>query len=333
MHLHMSFFLCNFAANMLRRVFLYCFMVMSMVLQAAAYTPTTVPNPKKTGQSNYVSNPDGIISAADVEFLNKCAASLEQQTQAEMCVVVIDNIGAYDCFDFAYELYQRWGIGKRGKNTGVLILFVLDSHDIRIMTGTGMEAVLMDARCSQIINNEMIPAFKQGKYGEGLCCGALSIYELCTDGEAPEDLRSMKSVTNRGKYGEAAADDEPSPGILLLMLVAVLGGVCLLIFIIAWFSTKHRCPKCHSTECHRIRKETLDQSGLADKGFLQDTYKCDKCGHEWQEIRTITDTPTFGYGGGGYHGYGGGYSGGFGGGYSGGFGGGSTMGGGAGGHW
>ena len=304
-----------------------------MVVQAS-YTPSTVPNPKNQGQDNYVANPNNILSADDVNFLNRCAASLEQQTQAEMCVVAIDNIGTSDCFDFAYELYQRWGIGKRGKNTGVLILFVLDSHDIRIMTGTGMEAVLMDARCSQIINNEMIPAFKQGKYGEGLCCGALSIYELCTDGEAPEDLRAMKSVTNRGKFGESSSGDELSPGTMLLLMLLVLGGVCLVIFVLAWLTTKHRCPKCHSTKCHRIRKEVREQGHALD-GILQDTYKCDKCGHEWQEIREMTDYSSGGYGGYGGGTFGGGFgSGSFGGGFSGGsFGGGSTSGGGAGGKW
>lgn len=320
----------------MRRFFLYCLLLCSLAIRAAYYTPATVPNPKTQGQAYYVANPDNILSADDVDFLNRCAASLEQETQAEMCVVAIGNIGSMDCFDFAYELYQRWGIGKRGKNTGVLILFVLDSHDIRIMTGTGMEAVLMDARCSQIINNEMIPAFKEGKYGEGLCCGALSIYELCTNGEAPEDLRSMKSVTNRGRFGDSAsADEEMSPGLMLLLMLLVLGGVCLFIFVIAWLTTKHRCPQCHSTKCHRIRKETLADHGTAIKGFLQDTYKCDKCGHEWQEIRMLSDSSSTSYGGGGYHGYGGGFGGGsFGGGFGGGsFGGGSTMGGGAGGKW
>lgn len=194
-----------------------------LFLSAAVYTPSSVPNPKEEGQGCYVSDPDAIVADSDFVFLNRCAASLERQTGVEMAIVALESIGDADAFDFAYELFQRWGIGGKGKNTGVLVLFAEESHDIRIMTGVGIEGVLPDAKCSRIIQESMIPAFREGDYGGGLCLGALRIYETCTDGEAPDELRNARSVTNRGQY--ASDDDEMSDEefwIILVVLIVII---------------------------------------------------------------------------------------------------------------
>lgn len=217
---------------MLRRLAIYIVLLVSNAVFAVVYTPASVPNPKDLGQANYVANPDEIVADSDVVWLNQCASMLEEKTHVELCVVALQSIGEAEAFDFAYELYQRWGIGKKGQNTGVLMLFVLDSHDIRLMTGTGIEGVLPDARCSQIIHDDMIPAFRAGDYGGGLCLGALRIYEICTDGEAPEELLNMRSVTNRGKYAEND-DDEFLLGVIVFVLVVSL------IVLIVWASQKH----------------------------------------------------------------------------------------------
>ena len=201
----------------------------SFAAQATVYTPASVPNPKAQGQGWYVANPDAIIADSDVVFLNTCAARLEAETKVEMCVVALKSIGETDCFDFCYELFQRWGIGKAGQNTGVLVCFVLESHDIRMMTGVGLEGVLPDARCSQIIHDHMIPAFRAGDYGGGLCLGALRIYEVCTDGEVPEELRNMRSVTNRGQYAQA---EEEEWGVDLIVLLLITFLIVLLVYSI-----------------------------------------------------------------------------------------------------
>ena len=205
----MCVFFCIFAAKMKKCLKIaVLLLLLPLSLSAKVYTPASVPNPKEEGQNCYVADPDALLADSDVVFLNRCAARLYSQTEVEMSVVVLGSIGDQESFDFAYELFQRWGIGGKGKNTGVLILFAEESHDIRIMTGVGIEGVLPDAKCSRIIQEYMIPAFRQGDYGGGLCLGALQIYETCTDGEAPEELRNARSVTNRGQY----ATDEDDRG-------------------------------------------------------------------------------------------------------------------------
>ena len=215
----------------LRRAFLLTIVILSTLWVSAGYTPKAVPNPKVKGQEFYVSDPDALLDADDVAFLNRCSQMLEKETKAEMAIVALKSIDNADAFNFTYELFQRWGIGKKGKNTGVLVLFVLDSHDIRIMTGTGIEGVLTDALCSQIIRNKMTPYFKAGDYGGGLCHGALAIYKVCTKDDAPDELLNMHSATRRKSFESERNEEEDDWTTLMSLLIFLL-----LMIIVIWKS-------------------------------------------------------------------------------------------------
>ena len=276
--------------TILRKIVLVVTLLVSVWTYAFVdYTPATVPDPKKGGQDCYVSDPDNILTDSDRVFINTCAQSLQKQTDVELAVVSLMSIGDMDCFDFCLELFQRWGIGKKGKNTGVLIVFVLNSHDIRIMTGTGIEGVLTDAICSDIIRREMAPAFRAGRYGEGLCCGVLRIYEVCTDGAAPEELQNMKSVTNRGKFAQMVSDDKDEEDEAVGTAGLIIWGMVLAFisigFIAAW-KEKRKCPKCGKRNKY-VRSQIIKGATYAHDGNGIRYYKCEKCGHEWEERYTI----------------------------------------------
>ena len=312
-----------------RKIILLVAVLFGSIAYAAEYTPSTVPDPKKAGQEFYVANPDSILSYDDVDFLNQCARDLQKQTEVEMCVVALGSIGEMDCFDFCYELFQRWGIGGKGKNTGVLIVFVLDSHDIRIMTGTGIEGVLTDAKCADIIRADMVPSFKAGKYGEGICYGALHIYEICTDGEAPEELLNMKSVTNRGQYADDSVLTEEEDRKFTVGFWTVIILFILYLFFRSMLKARRVCPICKKRQGKKIKDTVLESATYSRTGKGERTYKCAKCGHVWIEAYTIpmlvhySSSSSSGGGGGGWSSGGGGGS----------WGGGSTSGGGAGGKW
>ena len=212
------------------------FLLIPAFLPAKVYTPASVPNVKLKHDSCYVSNPDTILNEDDANYLNRLCRTLEDSTQVQMCIVAIESMGDNDIFNFSHELYQRWGIGKKGKNTGVLVVFVLSSHDIRIHTGTGIEGVLTDACCKSIIEKDMVPLFKKDDYGGGIVMGATRIYEKCTKGGAPKELLAMKSVTNRGGFEKAGSgsgengDDDgiPTEGFLYIAILS-----CLVAFPIA----------------------------------------------------------------------------------------------------
>ncbi len=147
------------------------------------YTVDEVPNPKTNDASAFVANPDGIISEETVYQLNTMLQNLEAKNKAEIAVVVLNSIGDNDIFDFGVELFERWGIGKKGSDNGLLILFVLDQRKIRFETGYGLEGVLPDAICKRIQMNEMVPYFKEGNYDEGMLRGVQKAVETIENEE------------------------------------------------------------------------------------------------------------------------------------------------------
>ena len=151
------------------------------------YTVDEVPNPKTNDANAFVANPDGIISEETVYQLNTMLQNLEAKNKAEIAVVVLNSIGDNDIFDFGVELFERWGIGKKGSNNGLLILFVLDQRKVRFETGYGLEGVLPDAICKRIQMNEMVPYFKEGNYDEGMLRGVKKTVETVENEEFFED--------------------------------------------------------------------------------------------------------------------------------------------------
>ena len=300
---------------------LILFFLLGFVAHAAVYTPTSLPNPKAQDQYNYVCNPDGIVDQSNMLFLNRLAQQLEDSTLVELCVVAVESIGQADAFEFCYELFQRWGIGKEGKNTGVLLFLAVESRDIRIMTGGGIEGVLTDAVCNEIIQSTMISPLRNADYSDSLALGALRIYEICTDGDAPEELRQMTSATNRYHYADETAENE-----LFELLLAVGIMTALLIFTFAIVAVPKKCPKCGKRSMRKTNEQIITRATTKKEGLSVRTYTCKHCGHREDKSYVIPrEVPTVIITSGGSRG-------GFGGGsFGGGFGGGSTFGGGSGG--
>jgi uncharacterized protein len=294
--------------------------MLAVMVQAGIYTPTSLPNPKVQDVHNYVCNPDGIVETNEVLFLNRLAHQLEDSTQVELCVVAVESIGETEAFDFCYELFQRWGIGKKGTNTGVLLFLAVESRDIRIMTGGGIEGVLTDAVCNEIIQQTAIPPLRNGEYSDGLALSALRIYEICTDGSIPDELRNMTSVTNRYHYADESEENELTE-IFYFIGIPMLFVVLLLVIV----SRPKKCPKCGKRTLRKTNEQIITRATTRKEGLGVRTYICQHCGYREDKSYVIPkEVPTVIISGGSRGGFGGG-------GFGGGFGGGSTFGGGAGG--
>lgn len=307
--------------TMKRLNLLFAFSLLAVLVQAMVYTPTSLPNPKVQDRGNYVCNPDEIVVSSDVVLLNRLARQLEDSTQVELCVVAVNSIGEMEAFDFCYEVFQRWGIGKEGKNTGVLLFLAVESRDVRIMTGGGIEGVMTDAVCHSIIHETMMQPLRNADYSDAMSLGALRIYEVCTDGEVPEELRQMTSATNRYHYAEESEEN------VWMELFYFVGIPCIIFaLIIVLLLLPKKCPKCGKRSLRKTSEQIINRATTRKEGLGVRSYSCKHCGHQEQKTYIIPkEIPTVVLGGGTSRG-------GFGGGsFGGGFGGGSTFGGGAGG--
>ena len=280
---------------------------------AKTYTPSTVPHPRQWNASAFVSNPDAILSTDEVSAIQQVAVQLNRATGVELVTVVLQDIGYADAFDFALDLFNRWGIGERGRNNGVLIFLALESRDIQIITGGGVEGLLPDAACSRILHEQMIPLLCEGRYPEGLLAGNKANALRLTDQRAMEELLLG--------YKRKPVTTSPWTGLSIFSLI-----VALLALIYYWCAP--RCPKCRKKGI-KVRTEMLAQATYNHSGLGVKHYTCPCCGHTWKKKFKTPKAPkptTYTYGSGGS------FSGGGGGGFQGGsFGGGSSFGGGAGG--
>ena len=307
--------------TMKRLDLLFAFSLLAVLVQAMVYTPTSLPNPRVQDRGNYVCNPDEIVASSDVVLLNRLARQLEDSTQVELCVVAVNSIGEMEAFDFCYEVFQRWGIGKEGKNTGVLLFLAVESRDVRIMTGGGIEGVMTDAVCHSIIHETMMQPLRNADYSDAMALGALRVYEVCTDGAAPEELRQMTSATNRYHYADESEEN------VWMELFYFVGLPCIIFaLIIVLLLLPKKCPKCGKRSLKKTSEQIINRATTRKEGLGVRSYCCKHCGHQEQKTYIIPkEMPTVVLGGGTSRG-------GFGGGsFGGGFGGGSTFGGGAGG--
>lgn len=153
---------------------LLLFLLIITEVPAQYNTVLDVPDPKKNG-SGYISNPDRIMNDRDVQAANEILANLEANDTFQVAIVVLNSIGENVPKDFATDLFEQWGVGTRGRDDGVLVLFVNDQRRVEIETGDGTETVLSDVQCKNIIEGYMIPSFREGNYSEGLLAGVREI--------------------------------------------------------------------------------------------------------------------------------------------------------------
>jgi uncharacterized protein len=103
------------------------------------------------------------------------SAEIEQKTSAEVAVVTVRDLGGGSIDDYASRLFEKWGIGKKGKDNGVMLIAAIDDRKVRIEVGYGLEGILPDGKCGEILDTYVLPRFKAGDYGKGLAAGAAEI--------------------------------------------------------------------------------------------------------------------------------------------------------------
>lgn len=116
-----------------------------------------------------------VMKPADIEAVETLLRAFEQETGAEIKVVTVPSLRGGDIEDFANKLFERWGIGKKGVDNGVLLLAAIEDRRVRIEVGYGFETVLTDGRSGRILDESVLPAFRAGDYSAGLRAGAEAI--------------------------------------------------------------------------------------------------------------------------------------------------------------
>ena len=124
----------------------------------------TIPE-KPTG---FVQDYAKILTSEQVVALETKISAFEKSTTNEIAVVTIPSLDGDTIENVAQELFTKWGIGKEGKNNGVLLLIPISDRETRIHTGYGVEGDLTDIGTSYIQQDIITPAFRNGDYYGGI---------------------------------------------------------------------------------------------------------------------------------------------------------------------
>jgi uncharacterized protein len=124
-----------------------------------AENPDSLPTP-----TDYVSDFAHVLSSETVTQLDSICAQLDHSAaNAQLAVVTIHNLNGDAASDYATKLYDKWKIGKKGSDKGVLVLLATDDHKYFIETGYGVEGILNDAKVGDI-GRAMVPYLRAKDY-------------------------------------------------------------------------------------------------------------------------------------------------------------------------
>ena len=116
------------------------------------------------------------IIPADVEAqLTAKLEALETQSQRQLVVTTVPSLQGYDISDYGYQLGREWGLGDAQRNDGALLIVAPNERKVRIEVGYGLEGYLTDALSALIIQNEILPAFRDGDMPGGVVAGTDAI--------------------------------------------------------------------------------------------------------------------------------------------------------------
>jgi uncharacterized protein len=142
-------------------------LVLLLIARGSANAQTAQsPLPKPTG---YVNDYAGVVDSATKERLENTLGNLDRQQQIQFSVVTVDTTGGQDIFDYSLAVARGWGIGsKDAQKPSLLLLVAIKDRKYFTQVSRHLEGDLPDGLVGQIQREQLVPAFKAGKYAQGL---------------------------------------------------------------------------------------------------------------------------------------------------------------------
>lgn len=117
----------------------------------------------------------GLLSQEDEASLSSALAGLQRRTGDQLVIVTLASLHGREIDDYGLALGNHWGVGQAGRGNGVLIIVAPAERLTRIEVGTGLEAILTDERARRIVERDLLPAFREGRWHAGLAAGSNAI--------------------------------------------------------------------------------------------------------------------------------------------------------------
>ena len=155
-----------------------------------------------------------MISPATERTLNEKLAALEQSDSTQVVILTIPSLKGEPLEEFSIKVAEAWKIGQKGLDNGVLLLVSRNDRKVRIEVGYGLEGPLTDLLAGRIVDYEIVPAFKAGKFDQGFLQGVEAITEAVRGEYKAEPAKAGGEENDAARY---------FPFFILALVVAMMG--------------------------------------------------------------------------------------------------------------
>ena len=187
-----------------------------------AFAPMALADPTFPALSGRVVDDARILMPDTEAEITAKLAALEAETGDQFVVVTLDSLQDYEIEDYGYRLGRHWGIGQSENDSGVLLIVAPNERKVRLEVGYGLEPVLTDALSNQIIQNDILPPFRQGGYARGINAGVDAVV-------AQLKLDPAEARARAAEIAPSEAEAPIIPGVIIALIflfffLALLGG-------------------------------------------------------------------------------------------------------------
>jgi uncharacterized protein len=178
--------------------------------------------PKPT---DYVNDYAHVLSPEGATRLDRICMELNHsQANAQFAIVTIHNLDGDDAADYANQLEERWKIGRKGSDRGVLVLLAVDNHKWRIDVGYGLEGILNDAKIGDI-GRSMVPYLRVKDYDNAVLLAVGQLAQIIAT-DAHITLTDQPALAQQPAQqlarSRSSRDHIPIPILVILVLIMVL---------------------------------------------------------------------------------------------------------------
>jgi uncharacterized protein len=173
----------------------------------------------------YVVDLAGIVDDATENRLNGYLQELEQKTTAQMVVLTILSLEGESIEDFSIKIaHDKWKLGQKGKDNGVLFLIAFKDRKYRIEVGYGLEGVLPDSLVGSMGRDILVPYFRKGDYSDGIFATTLALAnKIAADaGVKIEGMPLIKYRTSPTASGKPVSPLSAIIGIVFFIIMGIL---------------------------------------------------------------------------------------------------------------
>lgn len=134
----------------------------------------------------------GTLDAAKKQALEQQAIALQQRKGAQLQVLIVPSTQPEDIAQYSTRVFDQWAIGRKGVDDGVLLLVAKDDRRVRIEPGYGLEGAIPDAIANRVIQEYLVPHFRQNDYAGGVTAASAVLVKIIDGEELPTPVSSNR---------------------------------------------------------------------------------------------------------------------------------------------